>query len=112
MSAQLLILLFALVVEDEDLLAASLVDDFAGDARFRSGIYNTARLGRNREHVGKFDAAIGAIDLLDPDHVSRGHLVLLATSADHRVHNSPPRLASGLTSLQMRQDPPSGAKLR
>src|SRR6202158_5641117 len=52
-SAQLLVLLLAFVVEDQDLLAASLLYNLAGYERARPRRQNAARLGRNREYVAE-----------------------------------------------------------
>src|SRR5208282_5377188 len=57
-STQLLVLLFTLVVEDEDFVAASVLDDLAGDQRSRTGGYNAAGLGRNRENVCELDLTV------------------------------------------------------
>src|SRR5580704_2822588 len=89
MSTQLLVLLLLLVMEDEDLGAASLLDDFARDERFALRPANLARLGGNGHHVIEFDVAIVIIiHFFHPDHIARGDLILLTTSADHRVHKS------------------------
>ena len=60
MSAQLLVLLLALVVEDQNLRAATLLHDFAGHERIRTGLANLPAARRNRQHVVEFDLAVGA----------------------------------------------------
>src|SRR5215471_8658902 len=87
-SAELLVLLFAFVMEDEDLGAASLLDDLAGHARFAAGAHDAARFRRDGEHIAELDLAVGSIYFFHPDDISRGNLVLLTTCADHRVHKS------------------------
>src|SRR5580704_4786491 len=87
MPAQLLILLLAFVMEDQDLFLAALLHDFTGHLRARLGHANLARLGRDRQHVAEFDLAVGAGALaFDPNYIARRHPVLLATGADDRVH--------------------------
>src|SRR5216683_5973745 len=85
-STELLVLLLALVVEDQYLLAASLLDDLAGYERSRPRRQHAARLGRNRQHVAELDPAILVFLRFHPDHVARGNTILLSTCADHRVH--------------------------
>src|SRR5580704_6326560 len=87
MPAQLLILLLAFVMEDQDLFLAALLHDFTGHLRARLGHANLARLGRDRQHVAEFNLAVGAGALaFDPNYIARRHPVLLATGADDRVH--------------------------
>src|SRR6266478_1129337 len=85
-SAQLLVLLLALVMEDQDLLTASLLDHLAGYARARTRRHNAARLGRNRQHVAELHKSIRVGLFFHPDHIARGDTVLFSTCADHRVH--------------------------
>src|SRR5579872_2520825 len=85
--AQLLVLLLALVMEDQDLRAAAFFNDLADHARTRS-IVDLAFFARNCEH-GKLHQAIGAgARLLHSNYVAGRHPVLLATGADNRVHTS------------------------
>src|SRR5437660_2521415 len=70
-SAQLLILLLALVVEDQDLLAASLLDDLASYKSPGSRRQHAARLGRNRQHVAELDLSALIFLRFHPDHVAR-----------------------------------------
>src|SRR5260221_14067616 len=86
MSTQLLVLLLALVMEDQDLLTASLLDDLAGYQRPRARRQHAACLGRNRQQVTELDPAVLIFLRFHPDHVARGDTILLSTSADHRVH--------------------------
>src|SRR6267143_3564709 len=85
-STELLVLLLALVVEDQYLLAASLLDDLAGYERSRPRGQHAARLGRNRQHVTELDLSVLVFLRFHPDHVARGNTILLSTCADHRVH--------------------------
>src|SRR5258708_39706426 len=86
MSTQLLVLLLALVMEDQDLLTASLLDDLAGYQCPRARRQHAACLGRNRQHVTELHPAILVFLRFHPDHVARGNTILLSTCADHRVH--------------------------
>src|ERR1700688_2070878 len=85
-STQLLVLLFALVVEDQNFLAASLLDDLASYERPRPRRQHASRLGRNRQHIAELDLAVLVFLRFHPDHVARGNTILLSTCADHRVH--------------------------
>src|SRR5438105_14940012 len=91
MSGQLLVLLFALVMEYQDFVAAALFHHASTDARaIALGAANLALLGAHRQHVDKINLAMRGRGLLDPDHVAGRHPVLLSTCADHRVHKNPP----------------------
>src|SRR5580698_2013058 len=86
-SAQLLVLFLALVMEDQDLLFAALLHDFAGDLRAILGHADLAGLGRDCQHVAEFNLAVGAGALaLHSNHIAGRHPVLLPTGADDRVH--------------------------
>src|SRR3954453_23123388 len=86
MSDQLLVLLLALELEDQDLVAATLLHHFTGDAgALRVGGKVVAA---NSQDVGKLDRALAVGRLLDLDHVARGDTVLLAAGADDCVHRS------------------------
>src|ERR1019366_9016179 len=60
-------LLLALVVEDQDLVAASLLDDFASYERSRPRRQNAARLGGNRQHIAELDLSVPSkfVDVAD-----------------------------------------------
>src|SRR5215472_1582964 len=87
MSAELLVLLFALVVEDKHLGAAAFFNHLADHARFRLRASDLAFRTRNGENVVEFDVAVGTgAEFLDTDHISGRHPVLLTAGADDRVH--------------------------
>src|SRR5271165_260626 len=86
--AQFLVLLLALVVEDEDFLAPALIDHFARHVRSRPRHHHAPGLSRHRYYVRELHPAVCAAHLLDPDDISRRYLILLATRADHRVHRT------------------------
>src|SRR5437868_14237076 len=86
MSDQLLVLLLALELENQDLVAAALFHHLASNAR-ALGIGGKS-LAADRQHVGKFNVAAAVLGLLDLDHVARGDTVLLAAGADDCVHRS------------------------
>src|ERR1700722_12383056 len=105
MPAQLLILLLALVMEDQDLLLAALLDNFSGHLRSGFRHANLAGLGRDRQHVAELNFAVAAGALaLYSNYVAGRHPVLLATGADDRVHtyssvnNVPRTLVQGMES--------------
>src|SRR5258707_893498 len=91
MALQLLVLLLALEVKDQNLIPASLADDGAKHLAcrgFGEGILSV----RKSQHVVKFHRAVG----LDPclfnlDNFAWGDTILLTTRADHSVHRNPPR---------------------
>src|SRR5215469_2518440 len=87
-SAQLLVLLFALVVEHEDLGAAALLDHFAHYACFPRLCALPFAAG-NGKHIVELHGTFGARALsLDSNYVAGRNPVLLATGADDRVHSS------------------------
>ena len=89
MSAQLLVLLLALVVENQNLRAASLFHQLADHSRSRLRFADLAFSARHRQYFGELHLAIGArSQLLHSNHVSGRHPVLLASGADNRVHTS------------------------
>src|SRR4029077_15473257 len=85
-SAQFLVLLLAFVVEDKNLRAAALADDFADDTRIRL-VADLTFFARNRHHW-KLNLTIGPVQFLDSNHIAGRHPVLLSTGADNRVHTS------------------------
>src|ERR1700687_3174823 len=85
-TTQLLVLLLALVVENQNLLAASLLDDLASYERPRPRRTSRARLGQTRQHVTELDLPVLVFLCFYPDHVARGDTILLSSCADPRVH--------------------------
>src|SRR5579864_5576677 len=87
MSAQLLVLLLAFVMEDEDFLLAALLDHVAGHQRSGLRLADPAIARRNRQHIAELNATVGASTLaLHADHIAGRNPVLLPTCADDRVH--------------------------
>jgi hypothetical protein len=87
MSAQLLVLLLALVVEDEDLIGSAFSHNLAAHSCFRLWFADLSVATRERENFIETNFAVGAVaDLLHPDHVSGCDSILFTTGADHRVH--------------------------
>jgi hypothetical protein len=84
MSTKLLVLLFALVMEDQDLGAASLFDDLADYAGI--GLISDLTFFAGNGDYGELDLSVGSGELLDANDVSGRYPVLLSTCADHRVH--------------------------
>src|SRR5216683_8074930 len=111
MSRNLLVLFFALVVKDQNFLAAALVEDFAGHQGSRLWTRNLPLAGRHCQHVLELDLAVRPSYLgLQADYISGRHSVLLSTSADDRVHTpasvvSPAQL--GTTVWSGRPRPPT-----
>src|SRR6266850_5952486 len=86
MSDQLFVLLLALKLEDQDLVAAALFHHLAGDASALGvGRKGVAADGQN---VGELDRAAAMLRLFDLDHVAGGDTVLLAAGADDCVHRT------------------------
>src|SRR5579863_1245521 len=87
MAAQFFVLLLAFVVEDQDLLFTSLLDDFTYHACSGLRFADLAGFRRNRQHVAEFDLAVGAGALaFHSNHIAGRHPVLFSTGADDRVH--------------------------
>src|SRR5439155_4196175 len=70
MSSELLVLLLALVVEDQHLIGASFFDHATGDARLAAGAGDLAIAGAHRQHVIKSDGAAGGRLLLGFFHTN------------------------------------------
>src|SRR5215831_15791778 len=88
MSKDLLVLLLAFEVEDQDLVRASRIHYFAAYHRSLAGADVTFLAG-NGEHVvelNRFALAFG--QLLYFHYISRSNPILLSPGANHRVHNS------------------------
>src|SRR5579859_201032 len=86
MSLQLLVLLFALEVEDQDLVATTLFHHAADYARAASRLSDCAGLARDGQHVGELDGAVLTRLLVNFDHVSGRDAKLSSPGADNRVH--------------------------
>jgi hypothetical protein len=87
MSAQLLILLLAFVMEDQNLLLAALLDHVATDKRTGLRFSDLAVASRNRQNIAELNSTVGARTLtLDTNDIAGRNPVLLPTSADDRVH--------------------------
>ncbi len=87
MSAKFLVLLFALVMKNQNLRAAALLHDLSGHQRCRLGTGDLAGLAGNCQHIAEFNFPVSAVALaFQPDHVAGRHPVLLSSGADDRVH--------------------------
>src|SRR5580704_779058 len=86
MSTQLLVLFLALVMEDENFLGASLLDDLAAHVRAGLRQANLTIAAGNRQHIAELDFAVCIGLGLQANHISGRHSVLLSTGADDRVH--------------------------
>src|SRR5579871_5579032 len=88
MPIQLLVLLLALVVEDQHLVATALLDDLCGDESLRR-FRELALFAADRQHFVKLDVvAAGLRQLLDFDHVPGCDAILFSPGADDRVHGN------------------------
>src|SRR5580658_1328428 len=88
-AAQLFILFLALVMENQNLRAASFFHQLTDDSRSSLWLADLAFSARHRQYLGKLHLAIGARgQFLHSNHVSGRHPVLLAAGADNRVHTS------------------------
>ena len=87
MSVLPLVLLALLELEDDDLLAATLLDDLAEDLGTRNeGAAELGGVAAEEENFVERDlVASGAFELLDFDEIARGDAVLLAAGADNCV---------------------------
>src|ERR1700733_277611 len=86
-SAQLLILLLALVMENQNLRSASFFHQLANDSRACLRLADLAFSTRHCQYLGKLHLAIGArCQPLHSNHISGRHPVLFAAGADNRVH--------------------------
>src|SRR5579859_804670 len=97
MTVNLLVLLLALEVEDQDLVGASGLHHLSADhgACARA---DGAFLAGNRQNVIELDGvAIAGRELLNFDHVSGRNPILLSSGANDRVHNSLHLRSSPLT---------------
>src|SRR5579859_1096474 len=83
------IILPALLLEDDDLFAASLLKDGRGDGG--AGHDGSADLVTDHQNLVERDGLAGlARELFDADHVVGGNLILLAAGLDDCEHNSLP----------------------
>src|SRR5271157_2937235 len=88
MSIQLLVLLLALEVEDQNLVAAALLDDLSGDKRIRR-LADLALGGADGQHFVELHVLAASLrQLLDLNYVSGRDAILLSPGADHRVHGN------------------------
>src|SRR5690242_11392958 len=85
MSAQLFVLLFPLVMEDQDFFVTAFLDHLSGDARLAGSLAELAFAAAHAQNIELNVAVLGA-ELLDPHYVSGRHSILLSTGANHRVH--------------------------
>src|SRR5207248_7304220 len=88
MPAQLLVLLLALVMEDQDLVAPALFHDGADHTRPGFRTANLAFAAADRQHVAKLNHAFFSRRALDANYVSKRNTILLSAGADHRVHRN------------------------
>src|SRR5260370_5330583 len=85
--AQLLILLLALVVENQNLRSAAFFHEFADDPRSRFWLSDLTFSTRHSQYLRELHLAIGACgQLLHSNHIPGRHPVLLPAGADNRVH--------------------------
>jgi hypothetical protein len=88
MSAQLLVLLLTLEMEDENLIAASIAQDLPNDASVGSGISAQAIIAAHGEHVAELECIALGRKLLNVDDVPGRDAILLSPGADDRVHSN------------------------
>src|SRR6476646_385246 len=86
-SGKLLVLLFALVVKYQYLIAAPFAQDAPGDARLRLRPANLAIGTGDHQHFAEFHVAVlRRWEFLHPDDVARRDAILLAPGATDCVH--------------------------
>src|SRR5262249_58656544 len=89
-SENLLVLLLAFEVKNQDLVTAAGFQDFAAHHRTLAGADMTFLAG-NGQHVVELDGvALTGGQLLNFDDISGSNSILLPSGAYHRVHNSLP----------------------
>src|SRR5437868_4041932 len=86
MSLELLVLLLALEVEDQDLVAAAFLHHTANNAGAALRLHDGAGLSRDRQHIREFNIAVLSRLLVNFDYVSGRDAKLPSPGADHRVH--------------------------
>src|ERR1700722_14927353 len=94
MALQLLVLLLALEMEDQDLIPASFADHGAKYLRLRRLDDGRRSIGE-RQNIVEFHCVVGvAHGLFDLQNVAGRNTILLTTCADHRVHKISKRRAT------------------
>src|SRR5262249_41030922 len=88
MAENLLVLLFALEVEDQDLVTASGFHDFAAHYRALARADVAFLAGHSQDIVELDGVAFAGGQLLNLDYVSGSNSILLPSGAYHRVHNT------------------------
>src|SRR5438552_3878678 len=108
MSAQTFVLLFALVMEDQDLIVAAFLNHLADYARLRLRPGDFTLGTRDCQYIAELQLPISAsARFFHSNYVTGGHPVLLPTGADDRVHtyasinSNPPRTPARLGNLQV-----------
>src|SRR5271166_2511993 len=88
MPIQLLVLFLALVVEDQNLVGAALLDHLAGDERLRR-LAQFALGAAERQHLVELHGFSASLrQFLDLNNVAGCDAILLSPGADHRVHGN------------------------
>ena len=82
----LLVLLLALQLEDQDLVAAALAEHGAGDFGAGQVGGELAGLVADGDDVGELDGAVGVGGALELQLLTRGDDVLLAAGTNHCIH--------------------------
>src|SRR5271169_4074612 len=88
MSIQLLVLLLAFEVEDQDLIGAALLDHLGADERLRRLAEFTLGASDGQHFIELDLFAAGLRQLLDLNYVAGCDAILLSPGADHRVHGN------------------------
>src|SRR5947209_3828304 len=93
MSLQLLVLLLALEMKNQDLFRTAFVDDLGGNSCAAAvGLHNLSRFSGDGEHVGCAELHFALGPMLDrlgkPNNVPGRNLELLAAGANDRVHKT------------------------
>src|SRR4051812_7522885 len=87
MSLELLVLLLALVVEDQNLSATAFANYLPGDLCSLAGANFTVISGDGK-HIKLHLAIIGRRDLFQTNYISGRDTILLSPGADDRVHKA------------------------
>src|SRR5580698_1281271 len=99
MALQLLVLLLALVVEHEDLVATAFADDLGQHLRAAQLLLKLTLFAADSNNVGELERAVFVGALLNPDGIAGGYTVLLTTGANDCVHSLKPHAARRMPRL-------------
>src|SRR5947207_3123408 len=110
-SLKLLVLLLALVVEDQDLVVAALFEHLAADpGAIALGATDLALFGADGQHIGELHLAFFGSLFFNANYVPGRDTILFSPGADDREHKIPPnmKLAKSILRAGSAQGLPEG----